>query len=337
SRNEEILLRHHEVNLIVISALGITELIEGLYRAFSASQAIVSLVLLDPGYEIRRTLNDSQLALSKFPSLMFAQNLAELGNLQSLKLPVIGAFNEQQYGYFFPPQRQIPASAALVPLLLPRGELIGILALGSLDERRFRTGMATDFLQHVSSIIAVCLENVINIERLKLLGITDQLTGINNRRHVEACLAKEVEHAGQCGGSLSCLYIDIDHFKHINDGYGHQCGDDVLREVASRVKAEVGVGATFGRFGGEEFIILLPDTQMADAIGLAERIRERIGNYPFVLAGENRQITVSLGVSTMNLSDIEQADETIGARLLSSADKALYKAKEGGRNQVQVS
>jgi diguanylate cyclase (GGDEF)-like protein len=337
-RNEDIMRRHQEFDLAFISSPGFRELIESIFDALSASSKldVVTLTLLDSKYEIRRILEDLSIDLSEFPNLFFVQDAAEFGVHHSLKLPELGAFDKKRNGHMFPAQVLTPTSLALVPLWRHHG-LIGLLGLGSLDPTRFQQGMATDFLEHKASIIAICLENVINVERLKHLGLTDPLTGVNNRRYVGVRLVEEVVRTRRHAGVLSCLYIDIDHFKQINDSYGHQSGDEVLREVASRIKVELRLSDTLGRFGGEEFVALLPDTQPADAANVAERIRVGIAERPFMLGGKSRQVTASIGIATLSGADPDQSAESAGHRLIARADQALYQAKEGGRNRVQAS
>lgn len=334
-RNEEIMRRHQQFDLAFISAASFRELIERIFDALSAPSEldVVTLALLDSDYEIRRILENLNISLTEFPNLLFFQEAAELGNLRSLKIPELGPFDGPRDASMFPLQVPTPASVALVPLWRRHG-LIGLLGLGSRDAARFAPGMATDFLEHMASIVAICLENVINVERLKHLGLMDPLTGVNNRRYVELRLAEEIGRTRRHAAALSCLFIDIDHFKRINDDHGHQSGDQVLREVASRIKAELRFCDTLGRFGGEEFVVLLPDTQLADAGNVAERIRAVIGDKPFPLANIPCQVTASIGVAALNLSDSDQTVESAGRALVARADQALYQAKENGRNRI---
>jgi two-component system cell cycle response regulator len=336
--NEDIMRRHQEFDLTFISASSFRELIESIFDALSASSKldVVTLVLLDSKYEIRRILEGLNIDLSDFPNLFFAQDVADFGSLHALRKPDLGPYDEKRNGCLFPEQVLTPASVAVVPLWRHHG-LIGLLGLGSLDRSRFMPGMATDFLEHKGSIVAICLENVINVERLKHLGLTDPLTGVNNRRYVTTRLVEEVVRTRRHAGVLSCIYIDIDHFKQINDTYGHQCGDDVLREVASRIKVELRLSDTLGRFGGEEFVALLPETHAADAFHIAERVRAGVGDRPFLLGGKNRHVTASIGVATLEGNDPDQTAEAAGQRLIARADQALYQAKEGGRNRVRAS
>ncbi|MEN0002089.1 MAG: PleD family two-component system response regulator, partial [Pseudomonadota bacterium] len=162
------------------------------------------------------------------------------------------------------------------------------------------------------------------------LAVTDGLTGLHNRRYLDTHLATLVERAVNRDRSLSLLITDIDHFKQVNDSYGHESGDDVLREFARRLRASVrGIDLAY-RYGGEEFVIVMPDTSAVLAHDVAERLREGVADEPFKLAdGRTIDLTTSIGVAT--LAENDGADP---AALLRKADQALYAAKQGGRNQV---
>jgi diguanylate cyclase (GGDEF)-like protein len=155
-------------------------------------------------------------------------------------------------------------------------KLIGFLNLGSQHAERFQRSMATDFIERLGSVIAIALENVLNNEKLVYIGLTDPLTKISNRRYVEQRMLEEINRARRQQYSIACMFLDIDFFKRINDQFGHQGGDDVLCEVAARIKAELRLSDTLGRFGGEEFVALLINTRLEDALQVAERIRRSI-------------------------------------------------------------
>ncbi len=131
------------------------------------------------------------------------------------------------------------------------------------------------------------------------------------------------------------MYIDIDHFKHVNDSYGHLSGDDVLREVARRIKGELRQSDALGRFGGEEFVVLLVDADNDSAQIVGERIRASMENAPFVLStGLELPVTVSIGNATLQGGDEMETIENLAMQLLAQADHALYEAKQSGRNRV---
>jgi len=158
---------------------------------------------------------------------------------------------------------------------------------------------------------------------------TDPLTGLFNRRYMESHVGTLVEQAGARGKPLTVLVIDIDYFKSINDSYGHDAGDDVLREFAIRIKKSVRGIDLACRYGGEEFVVLMPETDMAVATLVAERLRRRIAGEPFLIQqGERRvEVTISIGIATLG-------GEESAAAVLKRADQALYRAKRDGRNRV---
>jgi len=159
---------------------------------------------------------------------------------------------------------------------------------------------------------------------------TDELTNIPNRRGYRSMLKNAIEHANQQGQSFAFLVLDIDHFKNVNDTYGHLVGDGVLRYVAKMLYRETKGRDYIARIGGEEFIILLPNTNYASALKVANTIRQKIENKPLKVKGHKKplNLTVSIGIAMYQLGEEEDS-------LFERADKALYLAKEQGRNQVK--
>ena len=173
-------------------------------------------------------------------------------------------------------------SVALLPLTR-QGRIIGSLNMGSTEARRFADHLATDFLHHLAVIAAFCLENAVNRARLVRSGFTDVLTGWHNRRYLQTRLREELARCHRELSPLTCLMIDVDHFKHINDRYGHLAGDEILRQLAQCVDGEVRSSDVSARYGGEEFVILLPATGLAAGRVLAERIRGAVSAELFEL------------------------------------------------------
>ncbi len=162
------------------------------------------------------------------------------------------------------------------------------------------------------------------------LAVTDQLTGLHNRRYMSGQLDSLVKRAALGGDPVAALLIDIDHFKKINDGFGHDVGDEVLREFALRLASNVRAIDLPCRYGGEEFAVIMPDTQLADALRIAERIRMHVSGSPFRVAhgSELLTVTISIGVSATNGPDDPPE------ALMKRADEAVYEAKKSGRNAV---
>lgn len=336
-QNQQILQRFQAFDLQFIGASSFLELIDAIFYSFGTASEldVVTLTLLDSEYDIRRILANQNIDLADLPHLLFLQDETGLGELSGrLHKPLLGAFSQQLHGALFPEPVPTPASIALVPLLR-HGRLIGCLGIGSRDETRFAEHMGTDFVEHTAAIVAICLENVVNNERLKHIGLTDPLTGVHNRRYVERRLLEEIGRSQRQGYALSCLYIDIDHFKQINDCLGHQAGDEVLRGIAGRIKEKLRLSDALGRFGGEEFVVLLIDAELTAARHAAERIRQSVAGQPLLLSdGQTLDVTVSVGVASLLEHDECEAIEATAQKLVARADQALYLAKQGGRNKV---
>lgn len=169
-------------------------------------------------------------------------------------------------------------------------------------------------------------------ELLLELSNTDHLTGLFNRRFLMECLDKEVQRARRKDGLVAILMLDIDHFKRINDTYGHLQGDVVLQKVALHIQKELRSYDIAARYGGEEFVTILPDTTLKEAFNVADRIRLSVQSMRFAGDLSNERVTVSLGVAVFPAPGLNDIDS-----LLRAADDALYHAKERGRNRVVVS
>jgi two-component system cell cycle response regulator len=161
------------------------------------------------------------------------------------------------------------------------------------------------------------------------MAVTDALTGLHNRRYMAGQLQALVSRANHSGPGVAVLILDIDHFKAINDGFGHDAGDEVLREFSVRLATNVRAIDLPCRLGGEEFVIVMPDTGMEDALLIAERIRRDVAEAPFAVMGgrEHLTITVSIGVAATVADDSPES-------LLKRADEGVYEAKNRGRNKV---
>jgi two-component system cell cycle response regulator len=169
------------------------------------------------------------------------------------------------------------------------------------------------------------------VDRGLELSVIDQLTGLYNRRYMNNQLQQFMHRAVIGNKPLTVMMLDIDHFKHINDTYGHQAGDEVLQEIAERLRQNVRPMDVVCRPGGEEFLVILPDTPGDMACAAAERVRRAVAAGTFSVLGNTRQVsvTISAGVSSLN-----GVDDTM-AELMGRADSALYQAKSAGRNRVE--
>lgn len=169
--------------------------------------------------------------------------------------------------------------------------------------------------------------------KLKQLALFDQLTGAYNRGYLDRQLTKEIQRSGRYGHPLSVVMCDIDHFKVVNDRYGHQAGDLVLKEFVTLVNRTIRFENDWvARYGGEEFVIVLPETAPAGCLIVAERIRKIIADSPVMIPGGSITVTVSFGAITVeNTSRIEEMSMDA---ILGKADECMYRAKQTGRNRV---
>jgi diguanylate cyclase (GGDEF)-like protein/PAS domain S-box-containing protein len=190
--------------------------------------------------------------------------------------------------------------------------------------------------RHISKLAVLAVHAALALQNARLyadvqhVATLDSLTGVSNRRHLFAQAGRELERARRYGHTIAAIMLDVDYFKQINDGYGHAIGDIVLREVANRCFAGLRDTDILGRYGGEEFAIVLPETQLANAAQVAERLREEIAHTSIVTDAGPIIVSASFGVAAY---EVVSGDVSIG-RLLDCADRALYAAKEAGRNQV---
>ena len=229
---------------------------------------------------------------------MFVDRLEQAAALlASLQRPWLGPFVGDQHAPLFPGKQGL-GSVALLPLRR-EDRAVGCLAFGANDALRFTRHHATDFLAHLAVIAAFCIESAVNRARLVRSGMTDALTGWHNRRYFENRVLEELARARREQKPLACLMLDVDYFKRVNDGYGHLAGDRLLRELTRRIEAQVRASDVAARYGGEELVLLLPATRAADALALAERIRDVVRASPVQVAdGQAVTVTLSIGVAT---------------------------------------
>jgi diguanylate cyclase (GGDEF)-like protein len=299
----------------------------------------VTVALVDPEYEVIKLLdlaNEDRYGLD-----------GQLVTLDSDEV-LLAALGEHWLPYLGQPQscadelfgdcRQPCASVAVLPLV-HQGQILGSINLASADSERFAAGSATNFLERLSAIAALCLQSALSAERLKAAGLTDTLTGVKNRRYFEARSTEEVACAVRNKLSLACLFFDIDKFKSMNDTYGHQVGDEVLRYVAKIIQVQLRASEVLARYGGEEFVVLLPGVTELNATATAERIRKIVAAQSIpVDATQTIRLTISCGVSVLAQASEAPSSTGVNAALLAAmiarADQGVYRAKESGRNRV---
>ena len=338
ARNEEKMRRTQRRELQLLQAESLDSLIAALTTGLRASYGVeyVSLVISDADHDVRHLLLANGTPPEVFPDLVLVESMAGLApQYIALSQPWLGKFTACDHQLICPHAAEAK-SIAMIPLT-HRGKLLGSINLCSNDALRFTHDHASDFLAHLGVIASFCIENSINRARLLRSGFTDVLTGWNNRRYLAVRLGEELARARRDQTRLVCLMLDIDHFKRVNDTYGHAAGDAVLKELAQRIESQVRASDVAARYGGEEFIVLLPNTDVNAAKRLAERIRGEIAGAPIDLpCGKSVTITASIGIADIAPTRVNKDLKTLGDSLIARADVALYAAKSAGRDRVMV-
>ncbi len=336
---EALFERHQEWEIQLLSVHSLDKLLlkltDGVKQRFDLQQ--VRLLLDDPDHLIRALL--MRMGMTELNTCTADVRYLDAweGHLAPLQHTLrVGALSVEEQALLFAPEPAIH-SAALLPLLRDN-RLLGLLVIGSSDPHRYAENLGTLFLHRLSAIVAVCLENCINRAQLEVGGLTDPLTGLHNRRSLDQRLANELARAHRHGTPLGCLFIDLDYFKQINDVHGHAIGDAVLIELATRLQSTLRINDIAARFGGDELIVLMPSTDIAEAHQLGERIHSVVTEQPFAIdTDKTLPLSVSIGVASLT-PDTTVSDPALFAQtgndLLQAADQALYAAKHAGRNQV---
>jgi diguanylate cyclase (GGDEF)-like protein len=217
-----------------------------------------------------------------------------------------------------------PLGIVAIPMIAHES-VLGLIDVRSAKLGRILTAAIARFFEVVASTAANALRNAQLFEEVENRARTDFLTGLPNHRFFQTTLTVELERAQRHNHTLSLLIIDLDFLKEVNDRFGHPSGDMVIRNIAATIRSGCRTSDFAARYGGEEFTVILPETPMAGAIDLANRIRERIAAEQFSGIGS---ITASVGVSNYPVNALSKED------LIRVADQALYIAKNGGRNRV---
>lgn len=220
-------------------------------------------------------------------------------------------------------QKRTMVSMISAPLMVKR-RVIGVVSLTTRDEAHAFSHSELEMVVLLSAHISMALEN----NRLYEISVMDGLTNVYNRRYLEQRLSEEVAYSRRYGKPLTVGLLDIDFFKRLNDTYGHQAGDHVLKKVSGLLSQALREYDVVARYGGEEFAVILPTTPKGKGASIAERLRSNVEETEFNFKEREIRTTISCGVSCFP-EDGDTADA-----LIASADKALYAAKERGRNQV---
>lgn len=329
-KREERLSKHYEVAKLLMSTLNLTELVEKMLKlvldvtdselgvlylceegdagevlvphVYYGTKSELPTLKMGEGHPGRAALDRKAIILDS-PKNLSSNEVLELGFAQAL-----------------------PNQIANLPLIY-KDKVLGVLVLGTVKQYSEED---RHIFEYLSSQMAISLDNAIMHQKIQELSITDPLTRLYNRRYLNTRLEEEWSRSVRNNQPMSFLLSDADNFKKVNDNYGHDKGDEVLRGIADIIRKNIRKEDVGARFGGEEFVIILPNTTSQSALILAERIRNDSESKVYEWMG--RPVTLSIGIATFPELNLKSFDELVHA-----ADQAMYKAKVGGKNMVIIS
>ena len=335
-RNEAILKSFFDVELRLLSCTRLSELLDLILIEFKEFFRLssVNLILFDPEHAARSLLDD-YVPPSPGNTLRFVQSQRLLKAIYPRGQMLVGELSPHLKNEAFPVTEMPIKSCAILPLVR-QNCLIGSLHLGSNDPARYTEHVRYDYIKHLSSVVSVCIENCINQENLQRLSSVDMLTKVYNRRTFEQEVVRELSRASRSDYSIGCLFLDLDHFKQVNDSYGHQTGDRVLRTVGLFLNKQLRKTDIVARYGGEEFAILLPKCDKKETLEIAQTLLERLSKLIFRTEESTPfRMTTSIGACVCipsQYGDISLDD--LSYKMIQHSDKAVYESKSNGRNQV---
>ena len=314
-------------------ALGLSQVsqvtLEATRNLVSADLAVLSLVRDD----VQRVVNASGIGADQFSGLQFSLQDGLAGQAIRVKyaLPSGGEYNGKSHVFTRGEDLSGMRSLLVVPLLLPGGRPVGSITVAARAPSAFQLE-AQEILSLIAGQVAIKLDLAEAHDQIRELAQIDGLTGLKNHRTFQQAFDTMLSRASRQGQALSLIYCDIDHFKKLNDNYGHPFGDVVLRGVSNVLRNAVRQVDLAARYGGEEFVLLLEGSDEEGGRLMAERIRQEVEalSFPNAQSREPVRVTLSLGVSAYNGEPVDKAE------LIERADQSLYFAKDNGRNQVRV-
>ena len=330
--NEEIAQKFHEIETSILSILNFKDLFEVLLTEiqdkFRVPYTWISFIEKSEVSGLVAAL-ESSVILKERLNIVERELFMEL--LGPRKKPILVNADLKPYFKLLPQNRKyFIKSIAVAPISLD-GAIIGSLNQADFEATRFQPGMDTTLLERLALKLSLCLSNVTAHEKLKFLAFHDPLTGLLNRRVMESVLKREFNRAKRYQSPLTVVFIDLDDFKSVNDTYGHDRGDEMLKFVAEKLVGMSRDSDVVARFAGDEFVIILPETGSQNATTLISRIQAELNARPQDASGGHLAIGVSYGIATTEEDDLRDS-----AMLLKKADERLYaskKQKKGSANE----
>ena len=323
-QNEEITQKFHEIEIRILSILNFRDLFEVLLvlikGKFNVPYVWISMIEQSELSSLIQSLETSE-SLRERINIVAREDFLDLIGRRAA--PLLANDDMASFRKLIPKnQNYFMKSIAVAPLTLD-GEIIGSLNQADFSRSRFQPGIDTSRLEQLAVKLSLCLSNVTAHEKLKFFAYHDPLTGLLNRRVMETVLKREFNRSRRYAGILSVVFLDLDDFKGINDRYGHDRGDDVLKHVAKNLLDMSRDSDVVARFAGDEFVYILPETSPENAENLMRRIRDHFKAHPLEAENTVIPVSISFGVATTEDDCIETADH-----LLKKADEMLYASKK---------
>jgi diguanylate cyclase (GGDEF)-like protein len=323
--NEEMARKFFEVEVSILSTLNFKDLFERLLteikEKFDIPYVWVSLIDEIDVVPLIRELASSD---------VLKERLSIIGKKAFYKIvgkdavPLLVNENLKPFYRMFPKnEKYLIRSVAIVPIKRD-GEIIGSLNHGDPSGTRYGPGMDTALLERLAVKVSICLSNVTAHEKLKVAASRDPLTGLLNRRVMEPVLKREFTRALRYGAPLSLVFLDLDDFKDVNDSYGHDAGDALLKYFGTHLARMSRESDVVARFAGDEFLLILPSTTEEEARKLTERMEAFFSGHPLELEGAAIPVSFTFGISHLQDTGIQDPPS-----LLKRADKRLLRAKRG--------
>lgn len=328
SRETEVLKVLLEVGRLISSNYPMNKVIKrisGMLRKLLDTDDCSIMILDDQNHELAFA-ESSGLTRWELQNIRFSLGEGIAGWVAKHKKPVlIGDVRKDPRFKVVEDQKRTMVSMISAPLMVKR-RVIGVVSLTTRDENHVFTQHELELVVLLSAHISLALEN----NRLYEISVMDGLTNVYNRRYLEQRMSEEVAYSKRYGKPLTICLLDIDFFKRLNDTYGHQAGDHVLKRVSALLSQALREYDVVARYGGEEFAIILPTTPKQKGASIAERLRASIAETDFTFKDKPIRTTISCGVACFP-EDGETSDALVAA-----ADKALYTAKDRGRDQIHL-
>lgn len=323
NQNQEIAQKFFEIETSVLSILNFKDFLERLLTEIQDKMEIPYVwVSLIEGSDLADMLQKSATSeiLKQRTNLIERDSFLKVIN-NSVE-PILANYGLAAFHALLPRDHNYRIqSLAIAPLTLD-GRIVGSLNQADGSSFRYRPDMDATLLKRLATIASICLSNVMAHERLDFLASRDSLTGLLNRRVLEQIIRREFDRALRYRTPLTVVFLDVDGFKTVNDTYGHDAGDEVLKFVAAELQSMSRASDIVARFAGDEFVIILPNTPVVEASEFATRLQTFFVNHPLTISGAPVRVSVSYGLSHME----DGAYDAMS--LLKRADKMLYRAKQ---------